>query len=307
MTIVFKVSDNVKEKMLKYYEDIKDSKTPDYALFQVKDIDCVTTLYDSGKVVFQGIGADIEASLWTEQERILNNRYIDITGKEKEKEKKEDKFFYNINTVGSDEVGTGDYFGPIVVSAAYVDKSDFNFLADLGVKDSKKLTDEKIISIAPDIIKSIPHTTIILDNETYNSKYSSEINMNKLKAILHNKALLSLIKGGNYNYQKIIVDQFVYKNKYYEYIKDAKETVTNITFTTKAEDKCYSVAVASIISRYIFLKEMKKLSTTYKMAIPKGAGSVVDEAGKEIVSKYGIDILNKIAKVNFKNTGKIKE
>ena len=76
VTIVFKVSDNIKEMMIKHYEDMKCDKTPPYAIFQVKDFDCVTTLYESGKIMFQGFSADIEASFWIEQERIKNNRYI---------------------------------------------------------------------------------------------------------------------------------------------------------------------------------------------------------------------------------------
>ena len=123
VTIVFKVSDNIKEMMIKHYEDMKCEKTPPYAIFQVKDFDCVTTLYESGKVMFQGIGADIEASFWTEQERVLNNRTIDTNKddkKDKDKDKKDEqpKVFINESTVGSDEVGTGDYFGPLVVTAA---------------------------------------------------------------------------------------------------------------------------------------------------------------------------------------------
>ena len=30
MTIVFKVSDNVKEKMIKYYNDLRRDKTPEF-------------------------------------------------------------------------------------------------------------------------------------------------------------------------------------------------------------------------------------------------------------------------------------
>ena len=309
-TIVFKVSDNIKDKMIKYYEDMKDEKTPPYAEFQVKDFDCVTTLYESGKVMFQGIGADIEASIWTEQERILNNRVIDTTSKEKDKKDKdkEDKItYYNISTIGSDEVGTGDYFGPVVVSAAYVDIKYVEELTDMGVKDSKKMTDEKIMEVAPKLIKMIPSVTYVLDNKSYNANYSSDINMNKIKAILHNKALLSLLKKDNYNYQKIVVDQFVYPKKYYEHLKDASETVKNITFTTKAEEKCLSVAVASVISRYKFLLEMDRMGKELGVIIPKGAGTLVDEFGKNIVIKYGESKLKDIAKINFKNTDKIKE
>jgi len=309
MTIVFKVSDNIKNKMIKYYEDMKDEKTPPYALFQVKDFDCVTTLYESGKVVFQGIGADIESSIWIEQERVLNNRIIDITEKDKDKknEKEEENIQLNYSTIGSDEVGTGDFFGPIVVSATYVSKKDIQFLNDLGVKDSKKVTDDKIIKIAPLIIKRIPYSTIVLDNKSYNDNYSSDINMNKIKAILHNKVLLNMVKKENYDYKSIVVDQFVYPKKYYEHIKDLPEKVTNIYFMTHAEDKCYSVAAASIISRYIFLREMDKISKDLKIEIPKGAGTLVDEVAKKIVTNYGYDKLYNYTKMNFKNALKLKD
>ena len=114
------------------------------------------------------------------------------------------------------------------------------------------------------------------------------------------------LKNKNYPYDKIVVDQFVYPKKYYEHIAKAHEKVTDITFMTKAEDKCLSVAAASIISRYIFLKEMKKLSETYNIDIPKGAGPLVDEVGIKIVKEYGFDKLKEIAKLNFKNKDKIK-
>lgn len=307
-TIVFKVSDNIKEKMIKHYADRKCEKTPPYAIFQVKDYDCVTTLYESGKVMFQGLGPDIEASYWTEQERILNNRIIDTTTKEKEKEKKEEKkIFINESSVGSDEVGTGDYFGPLVVTASYVSKENISYMQELGVRDSKKLTDEKIIQIAPDLIKTIPHTTIILSNREYNNYHSTDINMNKIKAILHNKCLLSVIKKEQISNTKIVVDQFENPKSYYTHLSSVPEKVTNITFMTKAEDQCMSVAASSIISRYIFLKEMKKLKEKWKIEIPLGASNLVDEVGATLVTKYGKEILKDIAKLNFKNTDKILE
>ena len=75
---------------------------------------------------------------------------------------------------------------------------------------------------------------------------------------------------------------------------------------TKAEDQCLSVAAASIISRYIFLGEMKKLSEEMNIEIPKGAGPNVDEVGIKIAKEYGFDKLKDIAKLNFKNKDKIK-
>ena len=60
-----------------------------------------------------------------------------------------------------------------------------------------------------------------------------------------------------------------------------------------------------MISRYIFLKEMDKLSQSLGLTLPKGANPMVDEVGKKIVAKYGKEKLNQIAKLNFKNTDKI--
>ena len=311
MTIVFKLSDNLKPKVIAHYEDMFKEKTPPYAIFQAQELDgTVITLYESGKIMFQGISADIEANLWIDMERHLNNRIIDITtGKDKNKNdnKKEDvKPITNKTAIGSDEVGTGDYFGPIVVTASFVSKEDQQFLIDLGVKDSKKITDETIIKIAPKIIERIPHSTLIFDNESYNKFHTDDINMNKIKAILHNKVLLNLIKK-EYPYEEIIIDQFVNPKKYYEYIKDAKEIVKNITFFTKAEDKYLCVAASSIISRYVFLKKMDEISKEIGMEIPKGAGTIVDEVAQKIIDKYSFEKLNTIAKLNFKNTDKLKK
>ena len=309
-TIVFKISDNLKDKVIEFYKDRALEKHPPYSVFQVKDYDCVITLYESGKLMFQGIGADIEASYWMEEERILNERDLqsELKNEQEKKDKKAEELnddrFKNISTIGSDEVGTGDYFGPIIVTASFVDIKKKSFLYELGVRDSKKITDEKIISIAPTLIKEFPHVTYILTPSDYNRLGIT--NMNKVKAILHNKVLYAL-KEKNYNYDKIVVDQFCYPVKYYEHIKATPNKVTNITFTTHAEDKCLSVAVSSIISRYIFIKEMEKLTKEMNMNIPKGAGTNVDEVGVKIVKQYGINKLNELAKLNFKNTEKIKE
>lgn len=313
MTIVFKLSDNLKPKVVAHYKEMFKEKTPPYAVFQAQEMDgTVITLYESGKLMFQGISADIEANLWIDMEKHFNKRIIDITtGKDKKVQDKKDniKEEYvptNKPAIGSDEVGTGDYFGPIVVTASFVSKENQQFLIDLGVKDSKKITDDKILDIAPKIIEKIPHSTLIFDNDSYNKYHTDDINMNKIKAILHNKVLLNLIKK-EYPYEQIIIDQFVNPKKYYEYIKDAKEVVKNITFFTKAEDKFLCVAASSIISRYVFLKKMDELSKEVGMEIPKGAGDKVNEVAKEIVEKFGFEKLSSICKLNFKNTDKLKK
>ena len=307
MTISFKVSEKTKQEMIEHFKDLRRDKTPQYAIFQADEEDTVVTLYESGKVVFQGVSADIDANFWKETEKILTGKMPEDNTKKKEKKEDIDTTdYYNISSIGSDEVGTGDYFGPIVVTASYVSKDKISYLEDLGVRDSKKITDDKIMKIAPELIKNIPHQTIILSNEEYNEWQSKGYNMNKIKTILHNRVILSLLKQDNYMIDMVVIDQFTSPRSYYGYLKDMNENVyRKITFTTKAEDKCLSVGCSSIISRYIFLNEMDKLSKSINKVLPLGASTVVDEAGKDIVNKHGKDILNKIAKTNFKNTEKI--
>ena len=320
MTIVFKVSDKLKEKMIEYFQDKKRPKTPPYAVFQADEADTVVTLYESGKVVFQGISADIDAALWKQMEQNLNpGKKVEETNSENKKDdKKKDDYetqklvskLYDKRTIGSDEVGTGDYFGPIVVTASYVTKEDIPYLEELGVKDSKKMSDEKILEIVPKIIQKISYSSVVLNNHDYNERYDANMNMNKMKALLHNRVLyqeLQKVKKEEKEVDAVIVDQFANPYVYYHYLKGLDHVVRKITFFTKAEDKFLSVACSSLISRYIFLKEFHKLEEQLQMKLPKGASQMVDETAKKIVEQYGFEKLKEVAKLNFKNTEKIKE
>lgn len=311
MTITLKISENTKQKMIEYFEDKKRLKTPPYAVFQADESDTVVTLYESGKAVFQGVSADIDAAMWKEMEQHLNPlKQVEMTNSDQKekKEKKEiviDPNIYYASSIGSDEVGTGDYFGPMVVTAAYISKEDIPFLEELGVKDSKKLTDDKILEIVPKLIKKITYHSIVLSNKEYNERYSSDINMNKIKAIMHNKALTEMFKK-NLGQEYIVVDEFAKPGVYFHYLKGIPEVVRNITFMTKGEDKCLSVACASLISRYIFIKEFDKLGDSLGVFLPKGASDVVDEMGVKIATQFGFGKLKECAKLNFKNTAKIQ-
>ena len=297
MNIVIKVNEETKQKMIEYYKDkVRDKKIP-YAIFQAQEEDTVITLYESGKAMFQGTSADVDAAMW--------GTVLDNSKEKKEEQKKKNQKYHNCSSVGSDEVGTGDYFGPIVVTSAYVKKEDVEKLEKLGVGDSKKITDDKIKKITPELIKIVKYRSMILTNKEYNEKYTKDINMNKIKAILHNKVLYQLMTEEKPNIDYIVVDEFARENRYYEYLNGIPNIQRNITFMTKAEDKNLAVAAASIISRYIFLKEFDKLSDSIHIPLPKGAGRDVDKIGEEIVEKYGEEKLQEIAKVNFKNTDRI--
>ena len=294
--VVLKVSETTRKKMIKYYEDKKREKKIPYTVFQAQDLDTVITMYESGKVMFQGANADIDANMWRE-----------IDGKSKsnkENEKNYEKYYYS-SSIGSDEVGTGDYFGPIVVTSTYVSKDDITFVESLGIKDSKKIDDSKILNIAPKLITRIKYKSLIMSNIEYNEKYRNDYNINKIKAIMHNRVLWQMVNEEKVKYDYIIVDEFARENRYYEYLKGNPNIQKNITFMTKAEDKNLAVACASVISRYIFLKEFDKISDTLHIPLPKGAGKEVDIIGKEIIQKFGKEKLKDVAKLNFKNTERI--
>lgn len=295
MNVVIKVNDEIKKKMIEYYKDkTRDKKIP-YVVFQAQEEDTVITMYESGKVMFQGISADVDAAMWG-------------MSLEKSKEKKEDTkktIYYNCSSVGSDEVGTGDYYGPIVVTASYVSIDDVPFLESLGVTDSKKLTDDKIRKIAPEIAKKIKYRSVIVTNKEYNEKYGKDTNMNKIKSIMHNKVLYQLINEEKPKYDYIIIDEFAREARYYQYLNGIDNIQKGITFMTKAEDKNLAVAASSIISRYIFLKEFDKLCDNLSLPLVKGAGPEVDKIGEELVEKFGEDKLKDVAKLNFKNTERI--
>ena len=93
-------------------------------------------------------------------------------------------------------------------------------------------------------------------------------------------------------------------NKSIKYLSKSKNVVTNIHFETKAENKYLAVACASIIARYYFLREMDKLSDMMGFELLKGASKDVDMQTAEIIKSKGTFILNKIAKLNFKNYAK---
>ena len=149
---VLKVDARQLEKMKQYYQTKLVEKIPQGGLFTAKTGGCTITAYRSGKVLFQGKEAAMEAAKW-------NNGDSQQTAPSSSSRKRISLLPDNISQqsfIGSDEVGTGDYFGPITVAAAYVDKQQITLLQELGVRDSKSLTDEKIISIAKRLTTFMP-------------------------------------------------------------------------------------------------------------------------------------------------------
>src|SRR5690606_27396881 len=119
---------------------------------------CVITAYKSGKVMFQGAGNEEEAKQWGKP----GLKQIKSTSSPKGSGMPLPDNISELSIIGSDEVGKGDYFGPLIVVAAYVKADQIPLMKELGVKDSKHLTDSQIIKIAKDLATFLPYSLLKL-------------------------------------------------------------------------------------------------------------------------------------------------
>lgn len=267
---------------------LKETK-PNYTYWQLKMNEFNVTAYQSGKVLYQGKDLD-----WL---------------KEPEAEENNSRLSASFPMAGSDEVGTGDYFGPVVVAAVIVNsKQTAQKLHDLKIQDSKAMNDEAILKIAPKIKELCPYSICVLSNVKYNKVHERK-NMNEIKAFLHNQVYLNLLAKENELPKTIIIDQFVQEKTYYKHLKKDRgiQIIEGIHFETKAENKYIAVAAASVLARASFLEHWKKMEDHYNMEFPKGAGRQVDIAAANFIQKFGEGALLKAAKVHFANTDKAKK
>lgn len=288
-------------KMKNYYEGFLAEKNPPGSVFSAKKNSCVITAYKSGKVLFQGANSEEESKRWgnvpPKQEKAALRK---TSGSSLPPN------IGSLSVLGSDEVGTGDFFGPITVVAAYVKKEDIPLLKELGVRDSKDLNDEKISAIARQIKDIVPHSLLTLHNEKYNQMQRSGMSQGKLKALLHNQAIAHVLKKiAPIQPEAILIDQFVQSSTYYQHLKGQKNIVKeNVFFSTKAEGVHIAVAAASILARYAFVQYFEKLSESAGFKIPKGAGAQVDQAAAKLILQKGREVLPQFVKVHFANTDK---
>jgi ribonuclease HIII len=294
-------------KMREYYDSYLTGKTPQGGVFAAKTNHCTITAYRSGKVLFQGAGCQEEAKRWGASAAIKNSTAaVKTKAVVKGKTAGLPANISSLSVIGSDEVGTGDFFGPITVCAAYVKSEEIPILQELGVQDSKNLNDEKISAIARQIIKMIPYSLLVLHNEKYNTMQKSGMSQGKMKALLHNQAILHLLKKiAPEKPEAILIDQFAKEEIYFGYLKGQKNIQKeDVYFSTKAEGIHTAVAAASIIARYAFVQHFEKLSVQAGFKIPKGAGAQVDAACARLIKEKGKEVLPAYVKLHFANTEK---
>jgi ribonuclease HIII len=300
--IVLQLTHEEQQKIKNYYESkLIDRKAPG-VIFAAKLVDTAITAYKSGKVMFQGAGAEREAARWSTSPQV-STKVSNTKGDQLPEN------FATLSVIGSDETGTGDYFGPVTVAAVYVPKDKIALVQALGVKDSKQLTDDYMRKIAPDLMKACTHSILTLRNEKYNAIQARGYSQGKIKALLHNQALKHVLnKVAPEKPDYILIDQFAERSIYYNHIKNEREIVReNVLFSTKAENLHVAVATASILARYAFLKEMDRLAEITGFPLQKGASGKVDEMAAKIWLKHGEETLRSMTKWHFANTEKARK
>ena len=178
--------------------------------------------------------------------------------------------------IGSDEVGKGDFFGPLIVTAAYVTKEDIPYLEKMKINDSKKMSDDYILEIGAGLKRRIRNYVVMVSADKLSRLYEQKYNIDRILSICHNAAQKGLIKKyGLPDFIITYIDEFLSEKNYRKYVLD--DIIQNpLYFRTKGETYYPSVAAASVISRYTFLKEWEKMEEALQARIPKGAGGNVD-------------------------------
>lgn len=275
----------------------KFSEVP-YAHWKAIGININIVAYNSGKLVIQGKETETFV-LFTLEPEILKQANLGY----EESEKPSEPFTPH---AGMDESGKGDFFGPLVVAAVFVDNESKDKLEELGVKDSKLIkNDKKILAIAGEIRSVVKGKFAIvpIGPESYNRLYGNFKNLNHLLAWGHSRALENLLskdiecpwaladKFGN----ERLIKQALFKNG-----KSIK-----LKQQTKAESDI-AVAAASILARAEFVRRLKLLGEEKGITLPKGASKAVLDTAIEIIRKDGINALNTLAKTHFKTLEKAK-
>ncbi|MDP6838595.1 MAG: ribonuclease HIII [Planctomycetota bacterium] len=260
-----------------------------HAKFSARGQGVVATLYKSGKLVVQGA----EPELFTD--RFLEG----APAPEAPRAKKEAEAIPRraCATLGSDECGKGDYFGPLVVVAVLLEEEDVAELTASGLAESKRIGDERALAMGAALRERYPYAVRRLDPPEYNRAHGELRNLNPLLARLHGEAIRELARPGLH----VLVDQF---GKEELVAGEVSDLDIDLEQRPRAEEHP-AVAAASVIARQEFLEALAELSREAAVDLRKGAGTPVDRAGREYVSIHGEEALGRVAKLHFKNTTRV--
>ncbi|MBI5287746.1 MAG: ribonuclease HIII [Chloroflexi bacterium] len=205
--------------------------------------------------------------------------------------------------IGSDESGKGDYFGPLVVAAVALTAENWRVLEELGVRDSKALTDAKATALAAEIRGGFPNEVIVIMPTRYNELWDKMGSVNRVLAWAHARAIENVSERAPAAVAAV-ADQFGDESL----IRDAlfrKGRELRLVQMPRAE-RDPAVAAASILARAEFLRRLDQLGAKAGVRLPKGASSQVDAVARTLIASRGREALGEFAKLHFKNTMRVR-
>ncbi len=218
--------------------------------------------------------------------------------------------YKNLKIIGADETGVGDYLTPLVAAAVFVPPQYITTLEEMGITDSKKLTDKRILELFEQIKPMIKSSVRHLSQKGYN-KLNTSFNAHELKTIIHLQAI-NAVESRVDGIDLVILDQFVNENSFNKYVARLEKSTLDVSaikkelkMVTKGEMEHVAVAAASIVARAYFLKMMESQNKLYDMIFPLGTNDRSVSCAKEFVKKFGAERLNEVAKLSFKTTEKV--
>ena len=211
--------------------------------------------------------------------------------------------FGALSVIGIDETGKGDYFGPLVIGACFLNPSAFAALSNLDIKESKKVSDGRAKSLALEIKKHCPHSVVKINPAKYNELYEKFGNLNKLLAWGHSRALENVLAEIKEPVELVISDKFAGEWRLEKALLPGGREMKLVQFP-KAEEYP-AVAAASVLARATFLYALDDLSKEIGWKLHKGAGEPTDAIARGIYKEKGEAGLRSVAKWHFKNTQKI--
>lgn len=296
--IKFKVDEAKYLEIKDFYQAklINDPRRP-YDLFEVRTPSNVQVKAYSSKgqytILFAGEKSEIEL------EALIF--FKDAHTIAKKNTKKAEKWEDDGLQIGSDEVGVGDFFLGFFVCATCLDKEDIDYVDSLGVMDSKKMTDSKILEIGPALRERIKNHIVYISAPKLTELENKGWSTHKILANAHNLAHTNLIKQYNLSDKiTIYIDQFERKEVYLRYAYNNK-LKNPLVFQTKGESYYPSIAAASVLARYTFLKQWEEMEKKFGVTIPKGASKDVDKVYISLVKKFGQEALDPYVKRFFRN------
>jgi ribonuclease HIII len=203
--------------------------------------------------------------------------------------------------IGSDESGKGDYFGPLVVAAVYLEPAQAEALTALGVRDSKRLSDQRAIELAAAIREQAAVEVVKINPARYNSLYEKMKNLNILLAWAHARALENLL--GRVHCDRAVIDQFAQPKRIEQALLAAGRQI-RVEQRHRAEDDA-AVAAASVVARAEFLSGLAALSRQAGVTLPKGASDEVVRVARQLFANHGRPMLAEVAKLHFQITKRL--